>query len=68
MFELINLRETVYRAIAADLEAWFERFPQGLAWNVFSDCCVGDPNKANDAFTFAIVRNRCSAPTLAAAA
>ncbi|MBY5400139.1 hypothetical protein HFN01_35705 [Rhizobium leguminosarum] len=57
MFELINLLETVYRTISADLEAWFEQFPQGLAWNVFSDYCIGDPNKANDTFAFAIVLN-----------
>jgi hypothetical protein len=47
----------VYRTISADLEAWFEQFPQGVAWNVFSDYCVGDLNKANDTFAFAIVLN-----------
>jgi hypothetical protein len=57
MFELINLLETVYRTISVDLEAWFEQFPQGLAWNVFSDYCIGDPNKANVTFAFAIVLN-----------
>ncbi|MBY3141830.1 hypothetical protein HFO65_29150 [Rhizobium laguerreae] len=57
MFELINLLDTVYRTILADLEAWFEQFPQGLAWNVFSDYCIGDQNKANDTFAFAIVLN-----------
>jgi len=29
MFELIKLLDTVYRTISADLEAWFEQFPQG---------------------------------------
>lgn len=57
MFELIQLLETVYRTISADLEAWFEQFPEGLAWNVFSDYCIGDQNKANDVFAFAIVLN-----------
>ncbi|KXF77908.1 hypothetical protein ATN84_25000 [Paramesorhizobium deserti] len=57
MFELINLLETVYRTISADLEAWFRQFPEGLAWNVFSDYCIGDSNKANDTFAFAIVLN-----------
>ncbi len=57
MFELIKLLETVYRTISADLEAWFKQFPEGLAWNVFSDYCIGDPNKANDVFAFAIVLN-----------
>ncbi|SCB40624.1 hypothetical protein [Rhizobium hainanense] len=57
MFELINLLETVYRTISADLEAWFEQFPEGLAWNVFSDYCIADPKKANDTFAFAIVLN-----------
>ncbi|ARQ60504.1 MULTISPECIES: hypothetical protein [Rhizobium] len=57
MFELINLLETVYRTISADLEAWFQQFPEGLAWNVFSDYRIGDPSKANDTFAFAIVLN-----------
>ncbi|GAA5666900.1 hypothetical protein Brsp07_05422 [Brucella sp. NBRC 14130] len=57
MFELINLLDTVYRTITADLEAWFDQFPQGVAWNVFSDYCIGDPNKSNDSFSFAIVLN-----------
>jgi hypothetical protein len=57
MFELIKLLDTVYRTISADLEAWFEQFPQGVAWNVFSDYCVGYLNKANDTFAFAIVLN-----------
>lgn len=57
MFELINLLDSVYRTISADLEAWFEQFPQGAAWNVFSDYCIGDQNKSNDSFSFAIVLN-----------
>ena len=57
MFELINLLDTVYRTISADLEAWFEQFPQGVAWNVISDYCIGDLKKSNDTFAFAIVLN-----------
>lgn len=57
MFELIKLLDTVYRTIAADLAVWFEQLPQGAAWNVFSDYCVGDANKSNDTFAFAIVLN-----------
>lgn len=57
MFELIKLLETVYRTISADLEVWFQQFPEGLAWNVFSDYCIGDQNKPNDVFAFAIVLN-----------
>lgn len=48
MFELIKLLETVYRTISTDLEAWFQQFPEGWAWNVFSDYCIGDQNKPND--------------------
>ncbi|MDW9620232.1 hypothetical protein [Sinorhizobium meliloti] len=57
MFEFLNLLDTVYRTIAADMERWFEPFPDGQAWNVFSDYCIGDPKKANDTFAFAIVLN-----------
>lgn len=57
MLELIQLLETVYRTISADLEEWFKPFPEGWAWNVFSDYCIGDRNKANDVFAFAIVLN-----------
>lgn len=57
MFELINLLETVFRTISSDLEAWFEQMPEGAAWNVFSDYCIGDRNKSNDVFAFAIVLN-----------
>ncbi|WFR97504.1 hypothetical protein [Rhizobium tumorigenes] len=57
MFELIRLLETVYGTITADLDAWFKQYPEGLAWNVFSDYCIGDQNKANDVFAFAIVLN-----------
>ncbi|MQX73982.1 hypothetical protein [Sinorhizobium meliloti] len=57
MFEFLNLLDTVYRTIAADTERWFEPFPDGQAWNVFSDYCIGDPKKANDTFAFAIVLN-----------
>lgn len=57
MFELINLLDTVYRTISDDLEAWFEQFPQGVAWNIFSDYCIGDPKKSNDTFAFVIVLN-----------
>lgn len=57
MFEFHKLLDTSYRTIGVDMERWFAPFPEGLAWNVLSDYCISDPNKANDAFAFAIVLN-----------
>lgn len=57
MFEFLNLLDTVYRTIGDEMERWFAPFPEGQAWNVFSDYCIGDSKKANDTFAFAIVLN-----------
>ncbi|MBY5767038.1 hypothetical protein HFO06_28740 [Rhizobium leguminosarum] len=57
MFELLGLLNTSYRTVASEMESWFAAFPAGAAWNVFSDYCIGDEKKANDAFAFAIVLN-----------
>jgi hypothetical protein len=57
MFELIKVLDTVYRTTSADPEVWFQQFPKGLAWNIFFDYCIGDQNKPNDIFAFAIVLN-----------
>ncbi|MBY5441866.1 hypothetical protein ELH91_07930 [Rhizobium leguminosarum] len=57
MFELLGLLNTSYRTVALEMEQWFAQYPSGSAWNVFSDYCIGDEKKANDAFAFAIVLN-----------
>ncbi|MDX8455201.1 hypothetical protein RFM98_20830 [Mesorhizobium sp. VK9D] len=57
MFEFLGLLDRSYRTVAEQLERWFAPYPAGVAWNVFSDYCIGDPRKANDAFAFAIVLN-----------
>jgi len=57
MIDFLNLLNTSYRTVAMEMDAWFAPFPAGVAWNVFSDYCVGDEKKANDAFAFAIVLN-----------
>ncbi|MFA1677419.1 hypothetical protein ACDY97_33215 [Rhizobium mongolense] len=57
MIELLGLLNTSYRTVAAEMDSWFAPFPAGAAWNVFSDYCIGDEKKANDAFAFAIVLN-----------
>ncbi|MGX5799652.1 hypothetical protein ACWGS9_00195 [Bradyrhizobium sp. Arg314] len=57
MYDILRLLDASYRTIAADMEKWFRPYPAGAAWYVISDYCIGDPNKANDAFSFVIVLN-----------
>ena len=57
MIDLLKLLNASFRTVASDMEQWFAQFPAGTAWNVFSDYCIGDDRKANDAFSFAIVLN-----------
>lgn len=57
MLELLQLLDTSYRTISLEMDRWFAAYPSDIAWNVFSDYCIGDKNKANDAFSFAVVLN-----------
>lgn len=57
MFELLDVLDRSYATISKDLEAWFANVPNGAAWNVVSDYCVGDKNKANDTFAFSVILN-----------
>jgi hypothetical protein len=36
------------------MQAWFKQYPPDAAWNIYSDYCVGNPDKANDSFSFVI--------------
>lgn len=57
MIDFLNTLSTSYHTIADELDQWFSRFPEGAAWNIFSDYCIGDDNKSNDTFAFAVVLN-----------
>jgi hypothetical protein len=54
MFDLLKLLYYNNPSLTHDMERWFENFPSGAAWNVYSDYCVGNLEKANDSFSFVI--------------
>lgn len=43
------------KSLTTYMKAWFEQFSVGAAWNVYSDYCVLDQNKANDSVSFVII-------------
>lgn len=57
MFELIQLIETSVRTVHKDFNDWFQAIPNSAAWYIVSDYSLGNPNKQNDAFAFAILLN-----------
>lgn len=54
MFDLLKLLNDNSLSLTHDLANWFEQFPPGAAWNLYSDYCVGNTEKANDSFSFVI--------------
>lgn len=54
MFDLLKLLNDNSPSLTRDLANWFEQFPPGAAWNLYSDYCVGNTEKANDSFSFVI--------------
>ena len=55
------------RTIRADFHRWFDRIPDidAASWYMISDYCVGDNNKQNDAFSFAILLNHDTSENIA---
>ncbi|HDW2321751.1 TPA: hypothetical protein RLT74_005444 [Klebsiella pneumoniae] len=54
MIDLLKLLYDNNLSLTCDLANWFEQFPSGAAWNIYSDYCVGNTEKANDSFSFVI--------------
>lgn len=54
MFDLLKLLTENSPSLTHDMQAWFEKYPTDAAWNVYSDYCVGNIDKANDSFSFVI--------------
>ncbi|NAT74450.1 GCN5 family acetyltransferase, partial [Pseudomonas syringae pv. actinidiae] len=57
MFDLLRLLNENTPSVIRDMDEWFQDFPDDAAWNVYSDYCVGNPDKANDSFSFVITLN-----------
>lgn len=57
MFDLLKLLTKNNLSCISDMQAWFKQFPLDAAWNIYSDYCVGNPDKANDSFSFVITLN-----------
>lgn len=51
MFDLLKLLTDNSPSLTRDMEAWFEKYRADAAWNVYSDYCVGNIDKANDSFS-----------------
>lgn len=54
MFDLLKLLTNNSLSCISDMQAWFKQYPPDAAWNIYSDYCVGNPDKANDSFSFVI--------------
>lgn len=54
MFDLLKLLTDNSPSLASDMQAWFKQYPPDAAWNIYSDYCVGNTEKANDSFSFVI--------------
>jgi hypothetical protein len=54
MFDLLKLLTDNSPSLTRDMQAWFEKYRADAAWNVYSDYCVGNTDKANDSFSFVI--------------
>lgn len=50
LFDLLRLLNENTPSVIRDMDEWFQDFPDDAAWNVYSDYCVGNPDKANDSF------------------
>jgi hypothetical protein len=54
MFDLLKLLLDNSPSLISDMQAWFMKYPPDAAWNIYSDYCVGNPDKANDSLSFVI--------------
>lgn len=54
MFDLLKLLIENSPSLTRDMQVWFEKYRADGAWNVYSDYCVGNTDKANDSFSFVI--------------
>lgn len=54
MFDLLKLLVDNSRSLTSDMQAWFSQYPPDAPWNIYSDYCVGNEEKANDSFSFVI--------------
>lgn len=54
MFDLLKLLLDNSPSLISDMQAWFKKYPPDAAWNIYSDYCVGNPDKANDSLSFVI--------------
>ncbi|QAX83240.1 GCN5 family acetyltransferase [Pseudomonas sp. DTU12.3] len=54
MFDLLKLLTDNSPSLTNDMQVWFEKYRADAAWNVYSDYCVGNTDKANDSFSFVI--------------
>lgn len=54
MFDLLKLLVENNPSLTRDMKAWFEQYPPDAPWNIYSDYCVGNTEKANDSFSFVI--------------
>ncbi|WP_235199967.1 GCN5 family acetyltransferase [Pseudomonas monteilii] len=57
MFDLLKLLTDNSPSLTSDMRAWFRQYPPDAAWNIYSDYCVGNSEKANDSFSFVITLN-----------
>lgn len=54
MFDLLKLLTDNSPSLNSDMQAWFKQYPPDAPWNIYSDYCVGNTEKANDSFSFVI--------------
>lgn len=54
MFDLLKLLTDISPSLTNGMQVWFEKYLADTAWNVYSDYCVGNTDKANDTFSFII--------------
>lgn len=54
MFDLLKLLTDNSPSLTSDMQAWFKQYPPDAPWNIYSDYCVGNTEKANDSFSFVI--------------
>jgi len=54
MFDLLKLLTDNSPSLTSDMQAWFKQYPPDATWNILSDYCVGNTEKANDSFSFVI--------------
>lgn len=54
MFDLLKLLTNNSSSLTRDMQDWFQQYPSDAPWNIYSDYCVGNTEKANDSFSFVI--------------